>query len=97
MGLLRVCLYDVGAQYGEFTVFCPAVEHVAPCLYVMVTYVPGVILHIVQHFGAEMHRCRVYIIIVIGGRLSLQNVSIVQQYQTSSVCFAFFVYIAAYA
>ena len=92
MGLSRRRIYDVGPQYREVTSRDPTVENGTPRFHIMVTHVAGIILHIVHHFRAKMGRYRIYIIIVIGSGLSLQDITVIQQYQILFILFAFFLH-----
>ena len=92
MGLSRRCIYDVGTQHWEVTSGDPTVENGTSRFHVMVTHVAGIILHIIHHFRAKMGRHRIYIIIVIGSGLSLQNIAVIQQYQILLILFALFLH-----
>ena len=88
MGLSRRRINDVGTQHREVTSGYPTVEHGTPRFHIMVSHIAGIIFHIIHHFRTKMRRHRIYIIIVIGSRLPLQNITIIQQYQILFILFA---------
>ena len=59
---------------------------------IMVPHITGIIFHEIHHLRTKMRRHRIYIIIVIGSRLSLQNITIIQQYQILFILFALFLH-----
>jgi len=70
---------NVGTQHRKLTLFHPTVVHGVPSFHIVVTHVAHIVTHIVQHGGAYMHRGSIHIIIVIGHRLSLKNITVIHQ------------------
>ena len=71
-------IYDVRSQYREITSPDPTVEHTASGFHIMITHISGIIFHVVHHLRTKMRRYRIYIIIVISCRLSLQDIAIIE-------------------
>ena len=71
MGFSRRRINDVGTQHREVTSGYPTVEHSTSRFHIMVPHITGIIFHEIHHFRTKMRRHRIYIIIVIGSRLSL--------------------------
>ena len=80
---------DIGSQYRKVTGSNPTVEYSTSSFHIMIPHIARIIFHIIHHLGTKMRRHGIYIIIVISGRLSLQNIPIIQQYQIIFILPAF--------
>ena len=81
MGLSRSRFNDVCPQHREIALTNPAVEYSASCFHIMISHVPGIVSHKIHHLGTYVRCHCIYIIIIVCRRLSLQNISVIQQYK----------------
>ena len=89
MGFSGSSIHNIGTQYRKTAVTCPTVENGTAGLYVMVTHIAGIIPHEIHHLRCQMRGNGIYVIIIIGCGLSLQNVTIVQENQIFAISLTF--------
>ena len=70
---------NVCTKHRKIAFANPTIKNAATGFYIMISHVTGIILHIVHHLGTEMRRNRIYIIIIISGRLALQYITVIKQ------------------
>ncbi len=92
MGFSGSSIHNIGTQYRKTAVTCPTVENGTAGLYVMVTHITGIIPHEIHHLRCQMRGNGIYVIIIIGCGLSLQNVTIVQENQIFAISLTFFLH-----
>ena len=80
MRLPRLSVYDVGTKHRKGTIGRPTLKHGIAHLYIMIAEIASIIAHEVEHICCQMHRRGVYEVVIISGGLSLQDVTIIYQY-----------------
>ena len=78
---------DVGTQDWAVEFFYPFVVNRMTRLNIMISKYLRIILHVVYHIGSHVSCLCIYIIIIIAGRLTLQNVAIFQEDEIILVVF----------
>ena len=77
--LASLSINDVGAQNWAVQLLDPLVVDCMAGLYIVITERLCIIFHVVDYIRSHVACLGVHIIIIIAGRLSLQNVSIFQE------------------
>ena len=86
--LARAPVDDVGAQHRKAALLRPAVVYGMSCLDVVVPHIACVVFQVVEHGSAYVGRGRVDVVVVIGYRLSLQDVSVIEKQYVVAVLLA---------
>ena len=79
---------DVGTKNWAIEFFYPFVVNWMTRFNIMIAKHLRIILHVVDHIGSHVSSLCVYIIIIIAGRLSLQNIAILQEDEVILVVFS---------
>ena len=79
---------DVGTKNWAIEFFYPFVVNWMTRFNIMIAKHLRIILHVVYHIGSHVSSLCVYIIIIIAGRLSLQNIAILQEDEVILVVFS---------
>ena len=96
MILTRSRINDVGSQHRGVAIACPTIENGTSGLHIVVAHIAGIIAHVVQHFGRQMRRHSINVVVVISRRLPLQNITVVQQNQVVFIRLALFLHKSIY-
>ena len=87
---------DVGTQDWAVEFFYPFVVNRMTRFNIMIPKHLRIKLHVVYHIGSHVPSLSIYIIIIIAGRLTLQNIAILQENEIILVIFSQIVYIGRY-
>ena len=79
MWLTSLGIDDIGSKHREGTVGHPTLEHGIARFDIVVAKVARIIAHEIKHVGHQVHRGGVYVVIIISGRLTLKDVTIVNE------------------
>ena len=84
---------DVGTQDWAVEFFYPFVVNRMTRFNIMISKYLRIILQVVYHIGSHVSCLSIYIIIIIAGRLALQNIAILQEDEVILVIFSQIVYV----